>query len=206
MPLSLAPAFATVHKLPSREPELSDGELVGRILAGDRRAEELLYVRHVGYVTSLCLRLLGRRDEAEDAAQDTFVDVLEQLTSLREPARLKHWITRIAVHKAHRRFRRRKLLRGLGLYDSHGGEETLLPPSLQHATQEQAVELDKLSRLLSRLPDEQRAAWVLRYVDGHKLEEVAALCACSLATAKRRIGAADVHIRQHVQLEEGEHA
>lgn len=200
---SLSPAFATVHKLPLREPEPSDSDLVERILAGDRRAEELLYVRHVGYVTGLCLRLLGRRDEAEDAAQDTFVDVLEQLPNLREPARLKHWITRIAVHKAHRRFRRRKLLRSLGLYDGHS-EESLLPPSLQHATQEQAAELDKLSQLLLRLPDEQRAAWVLRYVDGHKLEEVATLCDCSLATAKRRIAAADGLVRQHVQLEEGD--
>lgn len=202
MPLSLAPAFATVHKLHARQAEPTDADLVGRILGGDRRAEELLYVRHVGYVTSLCLRLLGRRDEAEDAAQDTFVDVLEQIGSLREPNRVRHWITRIAVHKAHRRFRRRKLLRSLGLYDGPGGEEALLPPSLQHATQEQAVELDRLSRVLSRLPDEQRAAWVLRYVDGHKLEEVAALCDCSLATAKRRIGAADSVIRQHVHLEE----
>jgi RNA polymerase sigma-70 factor (ECF subfamily) len=202
MPLSLSPAFATVHKLPSRLPEPSDSELVTRVLSGDRRAEELLYVRHVGYVMSLCLRLLGRRDEAEDAAQDTFVDVLEQLATLREPARLKHWITRIAVHKAHRRFRRRKLLRGLGLYDAPLSEESLLPPSLQQASQEQAAELERLSRVLLRLPDEQRAAWVLRYVDGHKLEEVAVLCDCSLATAKRRIGAADSVIRQHVQLEE----
>jgi RNA polymerase sigma-70 factor (ECF subfamily) len=204
MPHSLSPAFATVHKLPLREPEPTDADLVTRILAGDRRAEELMYVRHVGYVTGLCLRLLGRRDEAEDAAQDTFVDVLEQLGSLREPARLKHWITRIAVHKAHRRFRRRKLLRGLGLYDGPSGDETLLPPSLQHATQEQAIELAKLSQVLMRLPDEQRAAWVLRYVDGHKLEEVAVLCHCSLATAKRRISAADSVIRQSVQLEDAD--
>jgi RNA polymerase sigma-70 factor (ECF subfamily) len=204
MPLSLSPAFATVHKLPLRAPEPTDADLVARILAGDRRAEELMYVRHVGYVMGLCLRLLGRRDEAEDAAQDTFVDVLEQLGSLREPARLKHWITRIAVHKAHRRFRRRKLLRGLGLYDGPSSDETLLPPSLQHATQEQAIELEKLSQVLARLPDEQRAAWVLRYVDGHKLDEVATLCNCSLATAKRRISAADGVVRQSVQLEDSD--
>jgi RNA polymerase sigma-70 factor (ECF subfamily) len=47
----------------------------------------------------------------------------------------------------------------------------------------------------------QSAAWELRYVDGHKLEQVASLCDCSLATAKRRIAAADAIVRQHVQLE-----
>jgi RNA polymerase sigma-70 factor, ECF subfamily len=201
MALALTPAFATVHKLPTRDPEPTDAELVARVLAGDRHAEERLYLRHVGYVTSLCLRLLGRRDEAEDATQDTFVDVLEQLPRLREPQRLKHWITRIAVHKAHRRFRRRKLLRALGLYGSDPLEESLLPASSERSTQEQALELDKLSDVLVGLPDVQRAAWVLRYVDGHKLEQVAALCDCSLATAKRRIAAADLVVRQHVQLE-----
>jgi RNA polymerase sigma-70 factor (ECF subfamily) len=201
MVLALTPAFATVHKLPTRDAEPTDAELVARILAGDRHAEERLYLRHVGYVTSLCLRLLGRRDEAEDAAQDTFVDVLEQLPRLREPQRLKHWITRIAVHKAHRRFRRRKLLRTLGLYGGDPVEETLLPPNTERSTQEQAIELEKLSSVLHGLPDVQRAAWVLRYVDGHKLEQVAALCDCSLATAKRRIAAADAIVREHVQLE-----
>jgi RNA polymerase sigma-70 factor (ECF subfamily) len=200
MVLALTPAFATVHKLPTRDAEPTDAELVTRILAGDRHAEERLYLRHVGYVTSLCLRLLGRRDEAEDAAQDTFVDVLEQLHRLREPQRLKHWITRIAVHKAHRRFRRRKLLRTLGLYGGDPVEETLLPANNERSTQEQAIELEKLSSVLQGLPDVQRAAWVLRYVDGHKLEQVAALCDCSLATAKRRIAAADAIVREHVQL------
>jgi RNA polymerase sigma-70 factor (ECF subfamily) len=195
------PAFATVHKLPARDSEPTDAALVARILAGDRHAEERLYLRHVGYVTNLCLRLLGRRDEAEDAAQDTFLDVLEQLPRLRDPARLKHWITRIAVHKAHRRFRRRKLLRALGLYGAEVTDETLLPPSAERSTQEQAMELEKLSAVLAGLPDVQRAAWVLRYVDGHKLEQVALLCGCSLATAKRRIAAADEIVRQHVQLE-----
>lgn len=201
MPSGPTPAFATVHSLPLRERVATDAELVAGVLSGDRRSEEQLYLRHIGYVTSLCLRLLGNRDEAEDAAQDTFVDVLEQLPSLREPARLRHWITRIAVHKAHRRFRRRKLLRALGLYEARPSEEHLLPPSLQHATQEQAVELERLSRLLARLPDVARAAWVLRYVDGHKLEQVAALCGCSLATVKRRIADADAVVRTHVQLE-----
>src|SRR5688572_16927460 len=103
MPPPRQNALATVHPLASARIQLSDAELVERIRAGDARSEEVMYLRYVGYVTNLCLRLLGNREEAEDAAQDTFVDVLGQLSGLREPERLKQWIARIAVHKAHRR-------------------------------------------------------------------------------------------------------
>jgi RNA polymerase sigma-70 factor (ECF subfamily) len=199
MPLPRTSALATVHPLTSGRQQLSDAELVARIRSGDTRSEEVLYLRFVGYVTNLCLRLLGNREEAEDAAQDTFVDVLEQLSGLREPERLKQWVARIAVHKAHRRFRRRKLLRAMGLWHSTAETVNLLPAN-PNSTPELAAELEWLSRVLSGLPDDQRAAWVLRHVDGYKLDEVAAMCGCSLATCKRRISAADQVIRAHVEL------
>lgn len=201
MPPPRSSALATVHPLAGGRIQLSDAELVERIRAGDVRSEEVMYLRYAGYVTNLCLRLLGNRDEAEDAAQDTFVDVLTQLSGLREPERLKQWIARIAVHKAHRRFRRRKLLRVLGLWQSSEEAVNLLPAN-PNCTPELAAELEWLSRLLASLPDNQRAAWVLRHVDGYKLEEVAVMCGCSLATCKRRISAAELVIRSRVLLQE----
>lgn len=170
---------------------------------GERAAEAAIYERHVGFLTNLCLRLLGNRQDAEDAAQDTFVDVLEQLHSLREPERLRHWISRIAIHKVHRKFRRRKLLRVLGI-GNHTEAELALLPARAGLSAEQSIELARLGAVLARLPDTQRAAWALRYVDGYKLEEVAELCRCSLASAKRRIAAADAIVRAHVQLGEAE--
>lgn len=76
----------------------------------------------------------------------------------------------------------------------------------ESATPEQVLELARLAQILAALPDEQRAAWVLRYVEGHKLKQIATLCECCVATAKRRIAAADVHIRKYVELEEDEDA
>jgi RNA polymerase sigma-70 factor (ECF subfamily) len=187
---------------PVREAEpCPDAELVARARAGDHDAEAEIYARHVGYVMALCMRLLGRRDEAEDAVQDTFVDVLEQLGQLREPARLRHWIGRVAVHKVHRRFRRRRLTRLLGLSGASEADFSLVP-SVTHACPEQAALLSRLGHELSRVSDVARAAWLLRYVDGYKLDEVAELCGCSLATAKRRIALADERVRGCVPLSE----
>jgi RNA polymerase sigma-70 factor, ECF subfamily len=173
-----------------------DAELVARALRGDKGAETEIYARHVGHVLALCTRLLGRRDEAEDATQDTFVDVLEQLGQLRDPERLRHWIGRVAVHKVHRRFRRRKLQRLLGMYSPIEPDFALVPaPS--RASPEQAA-------LLGRIPDTLRAAWLLCRVEGYKLEEVADLCGCSLATVKRRIALADAEVRRSIPLDEAD--
>lgn len=187
-----------------RAPEPSDAELVERARTGDRRAEEAIYRRHAGYVTSLCLRMLRDREELADVVQDTFVDVLQQLPALREPELLRRWISGIAIHKVHRCFRRRRLRRLLGLHHSSHDELVTLKARADSSPEVRA-ELALLDEQLARLPDAERAAWILRYIDGYRLEEVAELCGCSLATAKRRIAAADARVRANVELQEVEH-
>jgi RNA polymerase sigma-70 factor, ECF subfamily len=179
----------------------SDAVLVERALAGERGAEEALYVRHVSYINALCMRLLGSRQEAEDATQDTFVDLLEQLGKLRDPSSVRAWLARIAVHKVHRRFRRRKLLRTLGL-DRTEYDAAAALPARTTASPEHVAELTRLAGALNQLPDTIRAAWLLRYVDGHRLEDVASLTACSLATVKRRVSEADRVVRAHASIAE----
>ena len=64
------------------------------------------------------------------------------------------------------------------------------------------TEIAKLDLVLQKLTTQDRFAWILRYVEGCRLEEVADACGCSLATAKRRIASADQRVRQHVRVAE----
>jgi RNA polymerase sigma-70 factor (ECF subfamily) len=181
--------------------EIMDTELVVRAKTGDHWAEEMLYRRHAGFITGLCTRLLRHTLDAEDTVQDAFVDVLEQLGTLREPAMFRRWLTGIAVHKAHRRLRRRRLLRWLGLGDP--GQEDAISNTASHSVSpELRSELERLDRVLQTLAPPDRIAWQLRYVEGYQLEEVAELCRCSRSTAQRRINRADTVVRSHVRLEE----
>lgn len=183
----------------------SDAALVAAAKNGDRHAEELIYRRHVRAVAGVATRLLGGRQDVDDVVQDTFVTVLDELTSLKEPAALRGWILRIAVHKVHRRFRKRKLLRALGLWRG-GDDDALDAQASSSATPEQRAELLLLSQVLARVPAKERTAWVLRHVEGHPLEDVALACDCSLATVKRWIGSADVMVRAHVRIAADEEA
>jgi RNA polymerase sigma-70 factor, ECF subfamily len=198
----MKPAAASHHHLPELaasaeriEPRAPDTELVDRLARGDRWAKEALYRRYVKLVWTTALHLVGNRTDAQDVVQDTFVEALRDVPALRRHTALRPWLLRICVHQAHRRFRRRKLLRRLGLDRSidDASLETLLHGG---ATAEQQLELRAVDRALHSASSGERLAWILRYVDGHTLEEVADVCGCSLATAKRRLSEAQAHVRR----------
>lgn len=181
--------------------DLSDHDLVVRAQGGDGWAEEVIYRRHAPAILGLSLRLLRDRADAEDVAQDTFAIGLEQLHKVREGNALRAWLSQIAVSLVRRRARRRKLLALVGL-DRAGEDATLDAQASEGQSPEVRAELAALDALLRTLPLEQRIAWTLRHVEGYELTEVAVAAACSLATAKRRIAAAEARVKIHARLQE----
>ncbi len=183
--------------------DADDAECVRRALGGDPRAEELLYRRHVRAVATTVTRLLSRSNEAEDVVQETFLTAFRDLRQLRKVESFRSWLLQIAVRIVHRRFRRRALLRSLGL-DRTPDDATLTSEIDPAASPEMRAELMALDDVLRALPAPERIAWVLRHVEGYLLEEIAAACRCSLATAKARIARAQRRIAVHVAFDDGE--
>jgi RNA polymerase sigma-70 factor (ECF subfamily) len=187
---------APVRALPSSAAP-SDRTLVERATSGDRWAEEAIYRRYVHRVGGVVARLLRHGPDVEDAMQDTFVEAFRDLSKLRDPDHLERWLVRIAVHQAHRRFRRRRLRRLLGL-DRSLDDEPLALQAHSGASQEAVAELALLDRVLDRMNVRDRTAWVLRRLLDYPLAEVSQLCNCSLATAKRRVGRAGELVDAHL--------
>jgi RNA polymerase sigma-70 factor (ECF subfamily) len=175
----------------------SDAQLVARAIEGDRWGREMLYRRHAAYLLAIAARLLGNRGEGEEVVQDTFVTAFEQLSTLREPAALRGWLAQIAVSLVRRRIRRARLMRVLGL-DRGADDATLGALAAPGTNPDQRVELALIDRALSTVSANVRIAWMLRQVEGLELAEVASACGCSLATAKRRIVAAQKVISEAV--------
>lgn len=183
-------------------PRAADGELIERLLRGDQWAKEALYRRYVKVVWSTALHMMGNRADAQDVVQDTFVEAFRDVATLRAHAALRPWLLRISVHQAHRRFRRRRLLRRLGL--DHSVDDAALDALLhQGASPELKSELRAVERALNEASVAERFAWVLRFVDGHSLDEIAAASDCSLATVKRRLARAQALI--HALHDEASH-
>ncbi|MEM7445599.1 MAG: sigma factor, partial [Pseudomonadota bacterium] len=72
----------------------SDDALMGRIAEGDAPAFRQLLNRHLAPVTSFCFRQLGNRQDAEDAAQDTFLKVWQAAAGWKPEAKPTTWIYR----------------------------------------------------------------------------------------------------------------
>lgn len=193
---------STVGRATTMDATDSDGSLVARARAGERSAVDALFRRHTPAVLRLCVRLVGRHQDAEDVAQDALAVAIDELGSLREPDAFGRWLAQITVRQAHRYFRRRKLKRMLGLDRGHD-DATLDSLARDDASPEARAELANIDAVLRSLDGDERLAWILRVVEGEQLESVAALCDCSLATAKRRIAAAQDRIDSALEGRKG---
>lgn len=145
-----------------------------------------VYRRYCRYVAAVILRLAGREAEVDDLVQDVFVEAARGIKRLRQPAAIKGWLATIAVRLVRRRLRMRRMRRFLGL-DDYTDYTRLVDPA--------ASPVDKLLvravyGVLDELPVEERLAFSLHHIEGENIEVVARLCACSPATAKRRIARA----------------
>jgi RNA polymerase sigma-70 factor (ECF subfamily) len=146
---------------------------------------EKVYRRYASYVAATAHRLLGGDHEVDDTVQEVFVIAVRGLKSVRDPEAVKGWLACIAVRVVRRRLRMRQARKFVG-FDT----PVPLDPADWAATPEQRTLLLQVYRTLESLPANDRIAWTLRYLQGERLEDVAAQCGCSLATAKRRIAAA----------------
>jgi len=143
--------------------------------------------RYGPYVAKVAYRLLGRHDEVEDVVQDVFIEAARGLSMLREPEALKGWLAAICVRTCSRRLKVRRLRR----FVSWDEDPTYDDVASGEASPEERVLLAQVYRALDALPVDARVAWTLRYIEQEQLETIAARCACSLATVKRRISDAE---------------
>jgi RNA polymerase sigma-70 factor (ECF subfamily) len=163
---------------PSVEDEAS---LIERARRGDRDAQDRLIGRYLSDVYGATLRILGERDLAQDAAQDTFVNALRGLDRFRGDASFKTWLLRIAFNAARSVGRgggRRREVR-LELVENAPAPEAD-PASLAVRSDEAA----RAARLLERLPPKQRMAVSLRVNQGLSYAEIGAVIDCTEGAAR----------------------
>jgi len=192
-----APAVAQPAAEPGEcESDVSDdAALVALVLEGELGAFEALYRRHAGFAINLAIRIQGSSRDVEDIVHDAFLRVHDKLGEVRNGHAFKGWLGSIVVRLVRTRLRKRRLLGSFGL----GSADPIDMDSIasESASPETRAELAQVYALLRTMPADDRIAWTLRHVERHRLEAVAELAGCSLATAKRRIQRAQRFLRDH---------
>lgn len=165
-----------------------ESKLLSRAQRGDPDAFERLITPYEKRVYALALRMMGNAEDARDAAQDAMVRLWRALPDYRERASLSTWIYKITTSACldalrKRRVRAQESLEAMmedGFAPTSGVDE----PSealLRRARAEQVREG------MQRLPDDLRAALILRDVQGERYEDVAQTLGLNVGTVKSRI-------------------
>ncbi len=166
--------------MPASPPHLllEEQRLLAGCLAHDRHAQYQLYQRYKTAMFSAALRLLGGDHAlAQDALQDAFVEVFQQLADFRQESTLGAWVKTIVVRRALRTLRRAQRME---VYDQDRHPEPLV-------AWRDGLTGEALDRAIGELPAGYRAVFCLVEVEGYAHREVAALLAISEGTSKSQL-------------------
>ena len=193
-------ASAVLVQQAQRE-DWSDEEVVRRVLDGETALYELLMRRHNQRLYRVARAILRDDAEAEDVMQDAYVRAYQNLASFEGRAKFVTWLTRIAVHEALTRSRRRLRFQALDPADESNGEIMQSPASSGRSPEEQAYDRELaavLEKAVSSLSEDHRLVFMLRDVEGMTTEETAHCLNLTEENVKVRLHRARAGLRKRL--------
>jgi RNA polymerase sigma-70 factor, ECF subfamily len=178
---------------------LTDEDAVRRVLSGDTASYELIMRRYNQRMFRVARSIIGDDSEAEDVVQETYVLAYEHLAQFAGRAKFSTWLTRIAVHEAIARQRRRKSMPTVDLTDPSNVDLEPLMESQQPEEHACSRELEAvLTRAIDHLPSDLRTVFTMRMVEELDTEETAACLDITAANVKVRLHRARALLRQQI--------
>lgn len=171
--------------------EETDGQLVGRIRTGDLSAFEAIVDRHRAALVAVAAARMRSLDDAEDIAQDAFVQAYLRLRQLRQPEALLPWLRRLTDRLALTRLRKLR-------------EQPVEPDRVARlrASHVEPARGERMMALLEKLPERMRQTVALTYVAGYTCAEAAALLGVREGTVKSRLSRARAKLKGAFEMAE----
>ncbi len=167
--------------------EIVTPDLLARIRAGEPEGLSQLYERHADDVYRVALRLTGSSADAYDITHDVFVGLPEALQRYSERAAFGAWLRKVTARTALMRLRAQRRRREVAL--SALGGLALSTGS------DPAIDRVSLERAIARLPEQLRAVYVLREIEGFSYDEIADMLGIRRNTAEVRLHRARRRLR-----------
>lgn len=182
---------------------LDDRELIRLLRAGDETAFRHLVEAYHERVMCLALGILRDPEEAEDAAQETFIRVHASIGGFREDARLSTWIHRIALNRALEKARRKRLRERLGAWlpawlpqERPGRASGWMVPGIRVEDREKAA---ALYRAIDSLPRNQRIAFLLVVVQRMQYDEACPILGLGVKAVESLVSRAKAGLRRKLE-------
>lgn len=182
-----------------------ESELIQGIQQADRQAFRTLVVTYQPMVVNTCLGIVHNQPDAEDIAQDVFLEVFRNAGNFRGDARLSTWLYRIAVNRSLnfvRNNRRKRFWKSLE--DAFGGGRNVLQEISENRndqpdngiTEKQRREM--LYKAIDKLPEKQRVAFTLNKYEDLTYQQIAEIMDLSLASIESLIHRAKKNLQDQL--------
>jgi RNA polymerase sigma-70 factor (ECF subfamily) len=179
---------------------MNEQDLIDQIKLGNHAAFSELVKQHSKHVIQICHKFVLKQHDAEDIAQEVFIEVYQSIKSFRGESKLSTWIYRIAVTKCLDDIKKRNRKKRLAVFGRILGLEEVIQwlvggemPDKALLENEKKVEI---TQALNTLPDNQRVAFTLSKIDGYSNAEIAAIMETTVLAvealikrAKKQVGA-----------------
>ncbi len=161
---------------------------------GDMSAFEQLYERHNRRVYSLCLRMTQNAAEAEDLAQEAFIQLFRKIGSFRGESAFTTWLHRLTVNQCLMHFRKRSVK--LERTTEEGETPVQIVRGTENPNTMPVLDRIALDNALEQLPPGYRTVFVLHDIEGHEHEEIARMLGVAVGTSKSQLHKARMKLRK----------
>lgn len=195
----------TVRRMNTTQPidRLSEKQLVRRAQMGDKDAFARLYEVHKQRVYAICLRITREKMEAEDCAQEAFLQCFLRLSTFRGDSALSTWLYRLTVNVVLMRLRANHVrpvsLETGGASNDFGESVILNACPVDDVRLTGTVDRITLHRALNELPPGYRTIFLLHDVEGKAHSEIARELGCSIGNSKSQLHQARSRLRRFLR-------
>jgi RNA polymerase sigma-70 factor (ECF subfamily) len=182
--------------------DLTDEQLVERAVREDPNAFGEIVRRWERKIFALCFGMLGREDDARDAAQETFIAAYRNLANFRGEARVSSWLHRIAVNQCLTVKRRAKTRSEEFLDDEQDAEARVFVAPLANSPSRRAEQVERLKLVrvaVSSLPSDLRQVIVMKEFEEMTFQEISDTLEIPLSTVKSRLYTALKQLRMKLE-------
>lgn len=182
---------------------MTDADLLKSLAGKDENAFRILVEKYQSMVFKACFHILNNSEDAEDVAQDTFVEAYLSISSFRGDAKISTWLYRIAINKSKNLLRKNRWQALMQRFDKFlPGEKSVVFDAEDRSAHENMHLHEKnedqmvLWKAIENLPENQRIAFTLNKYEELSYQEIAEAMQTSLSAVESLIHRAKLNLQK----------
>jgi len=174
--------------------QISDADIIQRILSGDKPAFRILYDRYCRLYLLICRRYFSTKQDAEDMLQESFVTIYKDLKKYDiSRGQFIHWSKKVVINTCLQKLRKKTVLDDFDDIDTQGYDIGISPAVINKLT------LEELTSIIHKLPPGRKLIFNLYVIDGFTHKEISELLGISISTSKTQLMKAKKLLKSDIQ-------